>query len=221
MIVTKIQNWYDENRYYNLFFSIVLLILVPPFLYEVKFLSFFIYLLISFVIINCLIILFGHYRHWFRGIIVGLIVLMFIWTDVLVISDNLFLNLTSNVTMALIFGFTFARVVREIFGLMKITGQVVIGAIGAYLLLGLMGAFLFHIIEILYPNSYSLASDYSGFYAEIYFSFITISTLGYGDISPITPQGQAAAIFVSIAGQLYLTILMAMLVGKFLKDSDW
>ena len=59
-----------------------------------------------------------------------------------------------------------------------------------------------------------------GFYGGLYFSFVTISTLGYGDISPLTPQGQAVAIFVAISGQLYLAILMAMLVGKFLKDSE-
>jgi hypothetical protein len=45
---------------------------------------------------------------------------------------------------------------------------------------------------------------------------VTISTLGYGDISPLTAQAQAVAIFVAISGQLYLAILMAMLVGKFL-----
>lgn len=218
---TPLQTWYDDNKYYILFSSIVALILAPPFLYELSFLSIFIYLLISLVLINCLLLLFGHPKSHTKGIIIGVGILLFIWTDLLIKEEYLIFNLASNALMALIFGFTFAKVVRQIFGLPKVTGQVVIGAMAAYLLLGLMGAFIFDFIEVLYPNSFNGSNEYRGFYAEIYLSFITISTLGYGDITPITPQGQAAAIFVSISGQLYLTILMAMLVGKFLKDSDW
>ena len=125
------------------------------------------------------------------------------------------------IIMAVFFSFTFGKMVGEIFKLERVTAKVVIGAIGAYLLLGFIGAFLFEIIQLTYPNSFANMDVFAGgFYDNLYFSFVTITTLGYGDISPLTPQGQAISIFVAMAGQLYLAILMAMLVGKFLKDSE-
>lgn len=211
----------DKKSYISLFVSIILLILVPPFLYTVSYLVFLIYGLITIVIVNCLFILFGKPSNKLKGLIVGVASIGFIWINELLKEDFLFLDLFTNIILAIIFGFTFAKVVREIFSLKKVSGHVVIGAIAAYLLLGLMGAALFEIIELVYPNSFDAGSLYAKFYSQIYLSFVTISTLGYGDITPITPQGQAVAIFVSITGQLYLAILMAMLVGKFLKDSDW
>lgn len=220
-LIKKFQNWYDENKYYALFASIGLLILTPPFLYERPILSYVIYLLISIVIVNCLIIISGHPPRILRGIIIGIAVLAFIWVNFLHPEYNPTLELISNGLLAAIFALTISKLIREIFRLETVSGQVVIGAIATYLLLGLMGAFLFDVIEILYPNSFNAPKVYTGFYSEIYLSFITISTLGYGDITPVTPQAQAAAIFVSISGQLYLAILMAMLVGKFLKDTDW
>ena len=214
-------DWYERNRYNSLFISIVLLILTPPFLFELPILSVVIYILLSIVILNCInIIIRGRHKPivlW----IVGSFVLVYTWVNFLVVEKPILMSLLGNAFLVLVFGLAFSRLVKEIFNYKKVTGHIVLGAIAAYLLLGLMGAFLFDVIEILYPESFNTARIFTGFYQEIYLSFITISTLGYGDITPITPQGQAAAIFVAITGQLYLAILMAMLVGKFLKDSDW
>ena len=211
----------NENKYNSLFFSIVLLILAPPFLYKLPILSYLIFVFVSLVIINCLLIIYGKPKNSRIALITGVLVLGFAWLNFLVKSDFFVLDLITNGLLVVIFAVTFRSILLEIFKLKKVSAHVVVGAISAYLLLGLMGAFLFDVIEILYPGSFSASKLYTGFYAEIYFSFVTLSTLGYGDISPITPQGQATVIFVSISGQLYLAILMAMLVGKFLKDSDW
>ena len=47
----------------------------------------------------------------------------------------------------------------------------------------------------------------------IYFSFVTLATLGYGDITPITPIARGLAVFEAIVGQFYLAVLVARLVG--------
>lgn len=110
--------------------------------------------------------------------------------------------------------------IKEILWVKQVTSRVIFSAIGAYMLLGFIGSFLFEIVELMYPNSFTKSDAFSGFYGEIYFSFVTISTLGYGDITPLTPQGQAVAIIMAVAGQLFLAILMAMLVGKFLASKN-
>ncbi|MGK0391285.1 MAG: voltage-gated potassium channel [Maribacter sp.] len=49
-----------------------------------------------------------------------------------------------------------------------------------------------------------------------YFSFVTLTNLGYGDITPLTPPSQSMALFLAISGQLYLAIVVGILVGKFI-----
>ena len=211
--------WHFEDRYYYLFVSLALLLLLPPFLITYKYLSYTIYLLLTFVVVNCSVILFDKKNKSGYGLVTLLLTIVFLWLSIANDWQNSALQVGRMVIMVLFFGFTFAKMVREIFNLKLVTGRVVIGAIGAYLLLGFIGAFLFEIIQLLYPNSFTNVDLFAGgFYGEIYFSFVTISTLGYGDISPLTAQGQAVAIFVAISGQLYLAILMAMLVGKFLAN---
>ena len=209
--------WNFEDRYYYLFISLALLLLIPPFLITFKYLSYTIYLLLTVVVVNCSLILFDKSRKSGYGIIALILTVGFLWLSIANDWQNPVLQVIRMVIMVLFFGFTFAKMVGEIFKLERVTGRVVIGAIGAYLLLGFIGSFLFQIIQLIYPNSFTNMDVFAGgFYGDIYFSFVTISTLGYGDISPLTAQGQAVAIFVAISGQLYLAILMAMLVGKFL-----
>jgi len=209
--------WHFEDRYYYLFVSLALLLLLPPFLITFEYLGYTIYLLLTFVVINCSIILFDKSRKSGYGIIALFLTVGFLWLSIANDWENQVLQVVRMVIMVLFFGFTFAKMVGEIFRLKEVTAKVVVGAIGAYLLLGFIGAFLFQIIQLIYPNSFTNMELFAdGFYGDIYFSFVTISTLGYGDISPLTAQGQAVAIFVAISGQLYLAILMAMLVGKFL-----
>ena len=50
----------------------------------------------------------------------------------------------------------------------------------------------------------------------VYYSFITFTTIGYGDIAPLSHTSKLASVFFGISGQLYLTIIMALIIGKFL-----
>jgi voltage-gated potassium channel len=212
--------WHLKDRYYYLFIALALFILLPPFLMHFEYLSHTIHILLSSVIINCALILFDRSARSGYGVLVLLVSLIFIWLSVAGEWQIRFLEVTKLIILVLFFGFTFGKMIGEIFRLKRVTGRVVIGAIGAYLLLGLIGAILFEIIDTIYLDSFTKMAMFTDFYGKIYYSFVTITTLGYGDITPVTSQGQAVAIFVAMAGQLYLAILMAMLVGKFLKDSD-
>jgi voltage-gated potassium channel Kch len=66
-----------------------------------------------------------------------------------------------------------------------------------------------HLVGQMNP-SISYVSNY------IYFGFVTLSTLGYGDVVPLTPPARSLAIFTSITGQMYVAIIIAALVSKYL-----
>jgi uncharacterized membrane protein len=58
------------------------------------------------------------------------------------------------------------------------------------------------------------------FHDYLYFSFVTMTTLGYGDITPVSSFAKSVTTLIAVMGQLYLTILVAMLVGKFLSRTN-
>ena len=69
--------------------------------------------------------------------------------------------------------------------------------------------------DFISPKSYLWPFFFSG-----YFTFITLSTLGYGDLVPAIPQSQALSIFIAISGQFYMDIVVAVIVGKFINKKD-
>lgn len=87
-------------------------------------------------------------------------------------------------------------------------------AVCVYLLLGVVWQDLYILVDTLIPGSFNstllAGKDY------LYFSFITLSTLGYGDIAPVNGPAQALAYTEALVGQLYLTILVARLVGLYI-----
>ena len=94
-------------------------------------------------------------------------------------------------------------------------------AINVYFLLGILGSIFFSAINFFTPEAFHfpegvvpLRSDF------IYYSFVTISTLGYGDIIPVSPIAKNFSIFISISGQLYLAMIVALLVGKYISSGS-
>ncbi|UCD35654.1 MAG: two pore domain potassium channel family protein [Nitrospiraceae bacterium] len=113
----------------------------------------------------------------------------------------------------------------------EISGDRICGAICVYLFMGLIWAFFYDILETIYPGSFlfpdpeitASAPDH-GFsqskYASLsYFSFVTLSTLGYGDIIPLVPPARTLAFLEAVVGQLYIAILIARLVGMHIAHS--
>jgi hypothetical protein len=98
-----------------------------------------------------------------------------------------------------------------------VTGHRVRGAVAGYLLLGLSGAFAYALIEHLVPGSFQIpAADLRSGQAQsdafLYFSIVTLTTLGYGDITAVHPVARSVVMIEALLGQLYPAILIARLV---------
>ena len=93
---------------------------------------------------------------------------------------------------------------------------IVLGSVCVYLLVAFMWASGYALIEDLHPGSFAIPSvtvEESTRNALQYFSFVTITTLGYGDIQPVTRLARMVSVLEAVIGQLYLVILVARLVG--------
>jgi voltage-gated potassium channel len=125
------------------------------------------------------------------------------------------LSLLTKIFGALFFSYAAINILRIIVKSEKVTRETIFAEIVAYLLIALMWAFLYMILERVSPGSFSFPEK--GFRNESmrfeYFSFITITTLGYGDITPVTDKATALALIEAVVGQIYLVVLVAWLVG--------
>jgi hypothetical protein len=144
---------------------------------------------------------------------IAVIALFFRWTYPFSDSPTLeVLNYLASMTCIILFCVVIlSRVLKE----GPITTRRIEGAIAVYLLLGLAWAIAYEFIEYLSPGSFAGSVTESGSFSSwIYFSLVTLTTLGYGDIGPVHPVARALATAEAITGQLYLAILIARLVSQ-------
>ncbi len=114
--------------------------------------------------------------------------------------------------------FTIVSILQHIFRGRKITADTVYGAMSVYLLLGITWAFAYSLVELNFPGSFKgLHGDLSLEGGErfdfIYYSFVTLTTLGYGDITPLSSQARSLSILQAVTGVLFTATLVARLVA--------
>jgi hypothetical protein len=106
----------------------------------------------------------------------------------------------------------------------SVHSDTIFAALCVYLLIGYIWAFSYSFIDDIAPNTFQVNATlfpnqahghhiYSQLYYFIYFSFTTLTTLGFGDIIPAAPVTRVLASLESVAGQLYLVVLVSRLVG--------
>lgn len=131
------------------------------------------------------------------------------------------LLLISRLANLLFFNIVVIRLITQIAGYRDVNLTVISEAISGYLLLGLMFSTLVMIVVRAQPESYSFQSENISSISDlIYFTFVTLTTLGYGDLLPLLPVAKSLSLLIAVVGQLYIAIIVAMLVGKFLSQSN-
>jgi hypothetical protein len=122
--------------------------------------------------------------------------------------------------------FVTVRILLAVLRKGRVTGDRIAGAISVYLLIGVVWALLYGLVAIFDPGAFrtpeglgSVERGVDGEYAFLYFSFVTLTTLGYGEISASAPFSQMLAWTEAVVGQLYLAILIARLVGLHIAES--
>jgi len=108
-------------------------------------------------------------------------------------------------------------VLRHVFLSERVSLDTLAGAACVYVLLGWIWWFAYTALENVYPGSFAgvAALDAGGRIDLLYFSFVTLTTLGYGDMTPTAPRAQSLAIVEAVTGVLFLAILIARLVALY------
>ena len=106
-------------------------------------------------------------------------------------------------------------VLAQVFRSGPVTRDRILGAVAAYLLFGLTWASAYHLVAMHIPEAFAGAApkDSESWSAWTYFSFVTLTTVGYGDITPVSQPARSLAMLEALTGQLYPAILLARLVS--------
>lgn len=89
-------------------------------------------------------------------------------------------------------------------------------AITIYLLIAVAGGFLFAFLNEVYDNAYNISADTSFALIDfIYYSFVTLTTLGYGDVLPMREETRSLAALLATGGQFYIAVVLAFMVSKY------
>jgi hypothetical protein len=120
---------------------------------------------------------------------------------------------------AVFFFYVGAVVLRSVVRQRAVTGDTIAGAACGYLFIGFMWAMLYALLDhfvpgsLYFPEAWTHMPSGGEMARYVYFSFVTLTTLGYGDIVPRTADASGLVVAEAVVGQLYLTILIARLVG--------
>lgn len=107
-----------------------------------------------------------------------------------------------------------------------VTLLVLMESISVYLLLGISFSIIVALIESVIPNSFNFGKLSDSVHSDtlyniefMYFTFVSFTSTGYGDYLPLTPAAKSLSILISVTGQLYIAIIIAMIVGKYLSKA--
>jgi hypothetical protein len=137
------------------------------------------------------------------------------------------LEFISGFTNIVFFMIIVVRFITQIAKTKEVDLKVIIESINGYLLLGLAYSIVVAVVMTNIDNAYkfpemiNVYGSNSGYLHEyIYYTFVTFTTLGYGDIVPLLPISKSLTLLISISGQFYIAIIIAMLVGKYASTGD-
>ncbi|MHB8068936.1 MAG: ion channel [Desulfobaccales bacterium] len=159
-------------------------------------------------------------QRWVQGLAIGLAVATLALTWQQEIHPVESLAILNTILRIIFLGFLLAVLVVQVFQAEAVTAHRIRGAIVVYLLLGGMWGLLYHLVALTIPHSFRFpegmdVSDPAALGRVLtYFSFTTLTTTGFGDITPIRPLTRTLAMFEALTGQLYLVITLARLVSQ-------
>lgn len=133
---------------------------------------------------------------------------------------RVFLSISSNLIYSLFFTLAIVFLGRRIALDRKVTIDTIIGGVCIYVILGLLWFLLYQAIYTLDPNAFSFSVQRRDIHHLAYFSFTTLTTLGYGDIIPLSRLAMFLAGLEAVLGQMYSVIFIARLVGLYVNQEQ-
>jgi hypothetical protein len=219
---TSFREKYFENKYHYFFLSLLLLIVIVPYTesIDLPLLSFF---FLAIMLTLLWVLKLGKRLFWFC------LALAFIASPLNFLTDSRTLGeggtaylLSESVSLCAYILFlliTILVLLHRIFTEKVVTGDTIRGGISIYFLMGIFWSFAYGMVMLFDSSAISLRHGFGGTSDLLYYSFVTMTTLGYGDIEPVSGAARSLAILEAMFGQIFVTVFIARLVGLHIRDN--
>jgi hypothetical protein len=207
---------YLRHRYTILFYTVLVTMVAAPIFSALKFRGTLIESLLAACLLTAILPI-GAVRN--RPYLLMAIVVVWLARPVTAWLDH---RVLSEMTLAIwtIIGLLAAvAALRFAIGATQVDSEHLYAALSAYLLAGIYFGLSYWVLEQMKPGTFSFTGEFSQASA-IYFSFVTLATLGYGDIVPRADVARGIAIVEGVGGQLFLAVLVARLVSLYSKPGN-
>ncbi len=204
---------FKRDRYLFLLISLVVLLLITPLFEGVFTLTTLLDLSITIIFLASLYAIGKEEKRLRIALALLLPVITGMWVTYFVHVP--YLSLVGDCCSIIFLAFTIIIILSRLFKEEEVTLDVIYSALVSFMLIALMWAFIFDILEGLSPGSFLVTE---GQFEDsrihfIYYSFVTITTVGFGDILPVSLTARAFSIVEMVVGQIFLIVLIARLVG--------
>ena len=206
------------GRFLFLLISIILWFVLRPFLEGLTHLTPLMDLFVTLILLSGVFALIQNRGIFIFGLIFALFTLIIRW--MLHFMNISSLATVSQILSILFMGFIVGVILSYLFREKEITSDIIMAAICGYFLIGLLWSSVYLLLFAFEPESFQF-SRVLGLGGEdfAYYSFVTLTTLGYGDITPVTNPARSLSLLEAVTGQLYLAVLVARLVGIHIAQS--
>jgi hypothetical protein len=208
---------FEDNRFIFLFFSLMLYFIIPPFFVDTTNRMHIISGLFSLMLVLSVYAIEKNKSLLHVSIFLAALVIIVHWLGT--IQGFSFRTTVFDISInAVFFGLITISVIGTIIRCQEVTASTIFGAICGYLLMGLTWSFIHLLIHAGNEHAYTIPalspnSHQIGTLNFIYFSFTTMSTVGYGDIVPVSHVARTFSWLEAITGQIYLTVWIARLIA--------
>lgn len=171
----------------------------------------------SFLLLSCLNLIRKMKKAVIMVAVIGLLATSADWLQW--IKDVQYAALISFSLFSIFIAIVTYELFNQILKTKMVSAQTIIAAFDGFLLIGIIGFLMFSFIHFAKPNSFNRVSmGEAGINDLLYYSYITLLTIGYGNIVPVSEIAKRLSILVGLVGQFYLVVVMSVLVGKFLSE---
>ena len=203
----------SKQRFLVLLCLLLGLLVVVPILGRFVAMRIFIDIFLTAIFISMLYTLSYRKVHIVIGIIPAIVMLASLWLQYL--DPNKWILPVGMLAGVIFISMVIAGIISLIIKSEEVCREIIYAAILLYLMAAFMWAFIYTFLELVDPASFNIDLSRPNEYLPVfqYYSFVTITTLGYGDITPITDVAKAFSVLEALIGQLYLVVAVAWLVG--------
>ena len=208
-----------QSRFLLLLVSLLGLIVLEPFLFDSTGIMFLLDIFLSIILFSSIYAVSEKRQTTLIAFFLAIPILGSTWAYKFITHP--LLPLFDSIFGLIFFAYIIVLILTHVFKQEDVTLETIYGAVVVYILIGLMWVHLYNLTEFIHPQSFSF-SEMLGIESRkvlYYFSFVTLTTLGYGDITPVSPPARSLAMLEAIVGQMYIAVLIARLVGTHISQS--